>query len=189
MISDRNMAILRLSALHCILMLSCACFRVHDVSSFITVHEDMRLTENGRADNLLTVDEMIESGTNFTGEKLSLRPKIGDYEITVQFVSRPSLDRRSQYQELDEHGLQNSFFVFRGPPPLKPVVLESRYAEIGALDTPTNMQSRTREYRREGDELQEIVSISYVIGWNEYRLEGRAHIVRSSHEEADYLLD
>ena len=189
MISNRHETIAGLSALYCILVLSCACFRTHDVASFITLHEDMRLIEEGRANSLVTVDEIIERRTTFTNEKLSLRPRIGDYEITVHFDSRPGIGRGSQYRELDGHGLGNSFFVFRGPPPLAPVVLESKYAEIGALEISADMQSRLTEHRHEGGEIAEILSIRYVIGWNEYSLEGRAHIVRTTHRDSDYLLD
>jgi hypothetical protein len=178
-----------LSALHCILVLSCACSRTHEVSSFITAHEDMRLIEEGNSQSAVTVNEVIEGKTSFTSESLSLRPRIGDYQIKVHFDSKPSIGRDSQYRELDRHGLANSFLVFRGPPPLTPVVLESKYAEISALETPADIQSRLGEHRREKDEIGEILSIRYVIGWNGHRLEGRAHIVRTTHRETDYLLD
>jgi hypothetical protein len=149
----------------------------------------MRLIEEGRANRLAMVDELIETKTTFTNEGLSLRPRIGDYEITVHFDSRPGIGLESQYRELDEHGLENSFFVFRGPPPLSAVVLESKYAEIGALEIPADIQSRLGALRLEDDEIEEILSLRYVIGWNDHRLEGRAHIVRTTHREADYLLD
>jgi hypothetical protein len=149
----------------------------------------MRLIEEGRANSLLTVDELIETKSTFTNEKLSLRPRIGDYQITVHFDSRPRIGLDSQYLELDRHGLKNSFLVFREPPPLTPVVLESKYAEIGALEISADIQSRLREHRREEEEIEEILSLRYVIGWNDHRLEGRAHIVRTTHRETDYLLD
>jgi hypothetical protein len=149
----------------------------------------MRLSKIGGEGSLAAVDEMIESRTAFTSETLSFRPGIDDYAITVQFDSRPSDDQPSRFQELNRNGLSNSFLVFRGPPPLARLVLESKSAVVGVLATPTDLRSKIREMIREGDELAEILSIRYEIGWNEYRLEGRAHIARSTHKEVDYLLD
>ncbi len=189
MIVQRRSRLMALSALSCIWVLSCSCARTHDVDSFLTVHESMRLSKVGGKGSLATVDEMIESRTAFSSETLSFRPSIDDYTISVQFDTRPREDQPSRFQELNRNGLRNPFLVFRGPPPLTPLVLESKFSVIGVLGTPTVLRSKISEKIREGDELAEIPSIRYEIGWNEYRLEGRAHIARSTHQEVDYLLD
>ena len=143
----------------------------------------------GRAEPVLTLEELVETGSSFTDEKLRLRPRIGDYEITVQLDPKPSVGRGSLYRALDGHGLENPFFVFRGPPPLTSLVLELKSAEVDVLEISADARSRLDARCPEGDEVEEVLAIRYVIGWNEHRLEGRAHILRTTHRESGYLLD
>jgi hypothetical protein len=189
MIPNLQTTIAGLSALACMWVISCACARTHDVDSFVTLHRDMRLIAAKTVGEPLTVDERVEQRTAFTKEKLSLRPGIGGYEISVQLDSRAGADRPTRYRELDEHGLENTFIVSQGPPPRVPVPLESRHAAVNELEVPADVRTRLEALRPEGAEIEEIRGVHYVIGWNGNRLEGRAYILRMSHVEPDHLLD
>lgn len=169
-------------------LISCACAPTHEVSSFVAVHQDLKLRgANGR--DILAIDEVVETSSSFGDEQVSLRPRVGDYEIRVRFDSRPPVGGVARYRAQNAHGLENPFLVLRGPPPLEPVVLASRAAEIEGLEVPAKIRARLQGLQPGGDETIEIVAFRYAVSWNELRVEGRAYVARTSHSERDLLLD